>query len=88
MILLDIREYYNDSTGESKPGKKGISLTKEQWELLQENMGEINEAIDELENGKPSKKTKTAPKESSSKDVKAEKAKTEDNAEVLIKSEE
>ncbi|KAJ3529045.1 hypothetical protein NMY22_g9160 [Coprinellus aureogranulatus] len=33
MQLLDIREYY-DAGGEEKPGKKGISLTLEQWKAL------------------------------------------------------
>jgi hypothetical protein len=32
---VDIREYYTDkSSGEEKPGKKGISLTIDQWNKL------------------------------------------------------
>lgn len=31
--LLDIREFYGED-GEEKPGKKGISLQPEQWEML------------------------------------------------------
>lgn len=34
MTLIDIREYYEDkNTGELKPGKKGISLQADQWEV-------------------------------------------------------
>jgi len=33
---LDIREYY-DAGGEERPGKKGISLSTEQWSALKEN---------------------------------------------------
>lgn len=34
MTLIDIREYYEDkNTGEMKPGKKGISLQADQWEV-------------------------------------------------------
>jgi hypothetical protein len=34
-VLIDVREYYSDKTsGESKPGSKGISLTPEQWQAL------------------------------------------------------
>ncbi|KAJ7045545.1 transcriptional Coactivator p15-domain-containing protein [Mycena alexandri] len=35
--LIDIREFYTDKeTGEPKPGKKGISLTPEQWQELKQ----------------------------------------------------
>jgi hypothetical protein len=43
--LIDIREYYEDE-GELKPGKKGISLTKEQWEKLKKQMEEIDEVLE------------------------------------------
>ncbi|KAG6850145.1 hypothetical protein H0H93_000530 [Arthromyces matolae] len=36
MTLLDIREFYGNE-GDEKPGKKGISLTSEQWETLKSN---------------------------------------------------
>ncbi|CAD6573219.1 MAG: hypothetical protein CYPHOPRED_005099 [Cyphobasidiales sp. Tagirdzhanova-0007] len=37
-ILIDIREFYEDkNTEEIKPGKKGISLSFEQWETLKEH---------------------------------------------------
>jgi len=45
-ILIDIREYYEDkASGEERPGKKGISLTKEQYEKLKELMPEIDAAV-------------------------------------------
>ena len=32
ILQIDIREFYEDSkSGELKPGKKGIALSKEQW---------------------------------------------------------
>ncbi|CAM9696317.1 unnamed protein product [Discosporangium mesarthrocarpum] len=50
MTLVDIREFYEDkSTGELKPGKKGIALQVAQWEALKEKMDEISERVDELE---------------------------------------
>jgi hypothetical protein len=40
--LLDIREFYG-TDGEEKPGKKGISLTLEQWRALSESASEIDQ---------------------------------------------
>jgi len=42
--LLDIREYYGPE-GEEKPGKKGISLTLEQWKLLKDNANLIDNML-------------------------------------------
>lgn len=48
-ILIDIREYYEDKEiGEDRPGKKGISLTKEQYEKLKDLMPEIDVAINKM----------------------------------------
>ncbi|XP_031564530.1 activated RNA polymerase II transcriptional coactivator p15-like [Actinia tenebrosa] len=44
-VLVDIREFYEDKSGDLKPGKKGISLQLEQWEKLKELMDDIDEAI-------------------------------------------
>ncbi|KAG5343009.1 hypothetical protein C0989_005960 [Termitomyces sp. Mn162] len=41
--LIDIREFYGNDDDE-KPGKKGISLTLEQWETLKKSM----EILDKL----------------------------------------
>lgn len=46
-LLIDIREFY-DAGGELKPGKKGISLTVDQWRKLESQMDEINESIQAL----------------------------------------
>jgi len=41
-IFLDIREYYG-ADDQEKPGKKGISLTLEQWEVLRESASTIDQ---------------------------------------------
>lgn len=40
-LQVDIREYY-EADGEMKPGRKGICLTKEQWETLKSLIPEID----------------------------------------------
>lgn len=47
MINVDIREYYN-SNGELKPGKKGIALTVEQWNILKKRVDDVNKKIEDL----------------------------------------
>ncbi|KAJ7924843.1 transcriptional Coactivator p15-domain-containing protein [Mycena leptocephala] len=47
--LLDIREYYVDKeSGESKPGKKGVSLTLDQWQELKQATKQLDELIAEI----------------------------------------
>lgn len=47
--LIDIREYYEDkASGEDRPGKKGISLTRDQYEKLKELLPEIDAAVNKM----------------------------------------
>jgi hypothetical protein len=46
-VLVDIREFY-DQDGVSKPGRKGISLSKAQWIALQELAFDISDAANRL----------------------------------------
>nr|XP_034356949.1 activated RNA polymerase II transcriptional coactivator p15-like [Arvicanthis niloticus] len=47
-ILIDIKEYWMDSEGEMKPGRKGISLNMEQWSQLKEQISDIDDAVRKL----------------------------------------
>ena len=46
--LIDIREYYKDSNGDLKPGKKGISLTEDMFDSLLSNYKNIDDALKRL----------------------------------------
>nr|XP_031857813.1 uncharacterized protein CI109_006756 [Kwoniella shandongensis]KAA5524885.1 hypothetical protein CI109_006756 [Kwoniella shandongensis] len=44
--LIDIRDMYKDkTTGATKPGAKGISLTPEQWDLLKSNIATVDDMV-------------------------------------------
>ncbi|KAF7376171.1 Activated RNA polymerase II transcriptional coactivator p15 [Mycena sanguinolenta] len=44
--LIDIREFYVDkASGETKPGKKGVSLSVEQWQELKQATKTLDELI-------------------------------------------
>ncbi|CAE6441039.1 unnamed protein product [Rhizoctonia solani] len=72
--LVDIREMYTDkASGELRPGKKGISLSEEQFMGLVNVHGAISQALNDLDVGssksaKPAKITKA--KASTSKESK------------------
>ncbi|KAJ3855491.1 transcriptional Coactivator p15-domain-containing protein, partial [Lentinula lateritia] len=41
--FVDIREFYGDTEESMKPGKKGISLAPDQWEVLRSSASAIDE---------------------------------------------
>lgn len=43
--LVSLREYYTDASGEAKPGKRGISLSLQQWSVLKENLPALAAAL-------------------------------------------
>ena len=47
--LYDIREFY-DANGEMKPGRKGISLREDQWNILVAEAQSVNELLKPSEN--------------------------------------
>lgn len=49
--LIDIREFYG-ADGDEKPGKKGISLTLEQWEALKKCTSTLDELFATLKKKK------------------------------------
>ncbi|XP_054835621.1 activated RNA polymerase II transcriptional coactivator p15-like [Eublepharis macularius] len=44
-VLVDLREFYISKAGDMKPGRKGISLSAEQWVNLKEIISEIDAAV-------------------------------------------
>ncbi|KAJ1982572.1 hypothetical protein H4R34_001655 [Dimargaris verticillata] len=47
-VFVDIREFWTDPAGTTRPGKKGISLSAAQWESLKQLMPVIDEQLAEL----------------------------------------
>src|SRR5436305_3480745 len=42
---VDIREFYEDDNGEKRPGKKGVSLSTEQWNLIKSLTNSIDSEL-------------------------------------------
>ncbi|KAJ1974350.1 hypothetical protein H4R35_003650 [Dimargaris xerosporica] len=47
-VFVDIREFWTDPAGNTRPGKKGISLSAAQWESLKQLMPAIDDHLAEL----------------------------------------
>ncbi|GMK58227.1 hypothetical protein CspeluHIS016_0502590 [Cutaneotrichosporon spelunceum] len=49
-VLVDFREFYTDkASGDTKPGKNGISLSAEQWAVLKANVEAVDKMVAEAE---------------------------------------
>ena len=46
-VKVDIREFYEDN-GEMKPGKRGISLSLDNWEKLKNFIDDIDNSVDNI----------------------------------------
>lgn len=44
-VRIDIREYYLDDNGDRKPGKKGISLSLDEWKKLKDQLDDIEKDV-------------------------------------------
>jgi len=42
---LDIREYFMNANGQMQPGKKGVTLKREQWEHLKDSFFDIDDKL-------------------------------------------
>lgn len=50
-VRVDIREYYMTDDGERRPGKKGISLSMDEWKKLTSQLDDIQKKIKEIGGG-------------------------------------
>ena len=48
-LKVDIREYYVNDKGERLPGKKGISLSLDEWKKLKDYVDDVDGALKKLD---------------------------------------
>ncbi|KAH7026170.1 transcriptional Coactivator p15-domain-containing protein [Microdochium trichocladiopsis] len=61
--LINIREYYTDASGDLKPGKKGISLSLEQYASLVKAIPSLNAELIEQGHEMPEAEAASAPQD-------------------------
>lgn len=49
ILMVHIREYYQDRNGQEKPGQKGIALTVQQYKRLFDCINDIDEDVHEIQ---------------------------------------
>ncbi|KAF8526702.1 transcriptional Coactivator p15-domain-containing protein [Gautieria morchelliformis] len=69
---VDIREYYTDKNGDVKPGKKGITLNRSQWDMFLSGIDSLSEQLKTIDTDKGEEASK-AKKKSGEKTTKTKK---------------
>ncbi|KAF8588619.1 ssDNA-binding transcriptional regulator [Ramaria rubella] len=69
---MNIREYYSDKNEDVKPGKKGITLNRSQWDIFLSGINSLSQQLETVEAG-GTEKSSTSKKKSDEKKPKAKK---------------